>query len=136
MNHYQLLGVTHTASLAEIKAAFKRRALQYHPDRNFGDKDAEEMFKQVNEAYKTLSKLGLRKRYDEKLGLNRAANQVNYQYHEGGFYRSTMNNIPAQPKNYPKPQPFRTQKRDIDFYLFWVTLGMIFILVSVFVCKM
>ena len=54
---YEVLGVNRQASQAEIKAAFKRMAMKYHPDRNPGDKQAEETFKLINEAYHTLSDL-------------------------------------------------------------------------------
>ncbi len=135
MNHYQLLGVTHTASLAEIKGAFKQLALKHHPDKNFGDASSEEMFKLIAEAYKTLSNGRLRKLYDDKLGLTRLTSKVNYVYHEGGFYRSILHHPSIIRKEYPKPA-FQTKKKDIDFYLFWITLGMILILVAVLIVKL
>ncbi len=61
---YELLGVTREADAAEIKKAFRKQALQYHPDRNPGDKQAEEMFKQCAEAYDVLSDTEKRARYD------------------------------------------------------------------------
>lgn len=54
-DYYSLLGVPRNATQAEIKKAFRRMAFQYHPDRNPGDREAEEKFKEINEAYDVLS---------------------------------------------------------------------------------
>jgi molecular chaperone DnaJ len=61
---YELLGVTPQATEAELKKAFRSRAMQYHPDRNPGDKQAEERFKEINEAYAVLSDPDKRAHYD------------------------------------------------------------------------
>lgn len=63
---YEALGVSRTASQTQIKAAFKRMAMRYHPDRNPGNKQAEETFKFLNEAYHTLSDPLKRSRYDSR----------------------------------------------------------------------
>lgn len=54
-NYYELLGIAPGASFAEIKAAYRRLALQYHPDKNAGNALAEQAFKEINEAYTVLS---------------------------------------------------------------------------------
>lgn len=136
MNHYQTLGIKQTASLDEIKRAFKNLALKYHPDRNNGDKLAEEKFKQINEAYKTLSRLSSRKTYDIQNQLVKQGEGIEYVYHQGGFYRSIFPRKPLVSTNYPPKDIFKSKKKDIDFYLFWITLGMIFILVSVLIFKL
>jgi curved DNA-binding protein len=64
-DYYKILGVDRTASEDEIKRAYRKLALQYHPDRNPGDKKAEDKFKEINEAYQVLSDAEKRKRYDQ-----------------------------------------------------------------------
>ena len=64
VDYYKLLGVERTASADEIKKAFRKLAMKYHPDRNRGDKKAEEQFKLINEAYAVLSDKEKRRQYD------------------------------------------------------------------------
>ncbi len=63
-DYYEVLGISRTATLDEIKKAYRRMALQYHPDKNPGDPEAEEMFKEAAEAYGVLSDDEKRARYD------------------------------------------------------------------------
>lgn len=63
-NYYDLLGVAKTADEAEIKKAYRKLAMQYHPDRNPNDKAAEEKFKKINEAYAVLSDKDKKRQYD------------------------------------------------------------------------
>jgi curved DNA-binding protein len=63
-DYYKLLGVDKKAGDAEIKKAYRRLAMKYHPDRNSGDKNAEEQFKLINEAYAVLSDKEKRQQYD------------------------------------------------------------------------
>jgi len=64
-DYYKILGIERNATEAEIKSAFRKLALQYHPDRNQGNKQAEEKFKEINEAYEVLSDKEKRSRYDQ-----------------------------------------------------------------------
>jgi curved DNA-binding protein len=63
-NYYDILGVSKDASPADIKKAYRKLALKYHPDRNKGDKAAEEKFKKISEAYAVLSDPEKKKQYD------------------------------------------------------------------------
>ncbi len=64
-DYYEILGISKSASAAEIKKAYRKKALEYHPDKNPGDAKAEEMFKKSAEAYEVLSNPDKRARYDQ-----------------------------------------------------------------------
>ncbi len=61
---YEVLGIKKEASADEVKKAFRKKAMEYHPDKNPGDKTAEDKFKEVNEAYEILSDTDKREKYD------------------------------------------------------------------------
>ena len=63
-DYYEVLGVTRTSTEVELKAAFRKLAMQHHPDRNPGDKDCEHRFKEINEAYDVLKDGDKRAAYD------------------------------------------------------------------------
>ena len=84
---YEILGVSKSASQDEIKKAYRKVAMQHHPDRNPGDKAAEEKFKEAAEAYEVLSDADKRAQYDrfghQAFGPGRGGG--------GGFNGSGMN---------------------------------------------
>jgi len=64
-DYYEVLGVSKEASAEEIKKAYRKKAIQYHPDKNPGDKESEEKFKEAAEAYEVLSSAEKKQRYDQ-----------------------------------------------------------------------
>ena len=82
-DYYEVLGVSKTATADEIKKAYRKLAVKYHPDKNPGDKEAEEKFKEAAEAYDVLSDPQKRQRYDQfgHAGMGGGASQGGF----GGF---------------------------------------------------
>jgi len=64
-DYYTVLGVERNASASDIKRAYRKLAMQFHPDKNPGDKQSEEKFKEINEAYEVLSNPSKRARFDQ-----------------------------------------------------------------------
>ncbi|MCL2790413.1 MAG: J domain-containing protein [Desulfobulbus sp.] len=101
MEYYQTLGVAKTATGEEIKKAYRKLAVKYHPDKNPGDKQAEEKFKEISEAYAVLSDPEKRQQYDtfgadgfrqrysqEDIFRNFDLNDILRQFGFGGGFRS------------------------------------------------
>lgn len=113
-DYYKILGVKKTATQEEIKKAFRKLAVKYHPDKNPGDKTAEEKFKEANEANEVLSDPDKRKKYD-KLGANWKA----YQQHggdSGNFDWSRWSNRGQQQRSYGNEEFFSGGEHFSDFF--------------------
>lgn len=104
-NHYHILGVTTTATALEIKQAYKRLALRYHPDRHRGDTRFEEQFKQVSVAYGILSDPARRASYDH--GLRQDALRADAARRQQQF-RAQGQRVYGVPM--PAAQPLRTRR--------------------------
>ncbi|MGM0378585.1 MAG: molecular chaperone DnaJ [Bacillota bacterium] len=83
-DYYDVLGVDKNADASELKRAYRKKAMKYHPDRNDGDKESEKKFQEINEAYEVLSDEEKRKMYDQfgHAGVNQQAGGPGGQ---GGF---------------------------------------------------
>ena len=92
-DYYKTLGVSKDASSSEIKKAYRKMAIKYHPDKNPGDKSAEEKFKEAAEAYDVLSSPDKKQRYDQfgHAGMGGAA---------GGGFGGGMNMLLSTSKQY------------------------------------
>lgn len=85
-NYYETLGVSKNASADEIKSAYRKLAMKYHPDRNPGDKAAEEKFKEISVAYDILSDEKKRANYDYYGSSSSNQNYQNYQNYQNQSY--------------------------------------------------
>ena len=132
-NYYEMLGVDKNAPSNEIKRAYRTLAIKYHPDRNLGNKAAEEKFKDINEAYEVLSDQTRRVQYDQSLKpkgfFGRGSNSSNNNG-RGGVRPNTARPRPGRvpvddfrpgTTKVPRVVNPRPQRRDIEAKL---TLGL------------
>ncbi len=88
---YQILEIDKNASGDEIKSAFRKKAMKYHPDKNPDDKEAEEKFKEINEAYETLSDPVKKQHYD--IGPEyHSADMNDFGFSQHDFFKDFFNN--------------------------------------------
>ena len=99
-NYYEMLGVTKNASSTEIKKAYRTLAIKYHPDRNLGNKAAEEKFKDINEAYEILSDQTRRVQYDQSITKQNFINKT-----KSGFSNFGRNNGSGMVRNGDRSRP-------------------------------
>ena len=108
-NYYDILGIKQNASADEIKKAFRKLAVKYHPDKNPGDKTAEGRFKEITGAYDVLSNSVRRAKYDRKLRLDS-------QRHQNGAGFHDFDNMPHYQND------IRKDKRGFGFDDIWTNL--------------
>jgi len=99
MNYYEVLGVSSTATAEEIKKAYRKLAIEFHPDYHPGDASVEEKFKKINEAYDVLGDEEKRRNYDlgssygyNSTDYNTSQNQYNYNQYYEWFTNAAGNN--------------------------------------------
>jgi len=113
-DYYKILGVEKSATQDAIKKAFRKLAVKYHPDKNPGDKKAEDKFKEINEANEVLSDVEKRRKYDE-LGANWNAYQQ--QGREGNFEWEKWANRGRQRETHFRPGgQFGREEHFSDFF--------------------
>ncbi|MCW3072067.1 MAG: heat shock protein DnaJ domain protein [Bacteroidetes bacterium] len=125
-NYYIVLGVSNTASFEEIKAAYRELAKKYHPDKNPGNKAAEDFFKEVQQAYAVLSNAEKRKKFDLKFGYGTrpeasakkagytppySGNAYQYAQQQAQYRQQQQARPNAQPK--PKAKPDKSENHYI-----------------------
>ena len=103
-DYYELLGVSPTATQKEIKQAYHKLAKKYHPDINPNNKQAEEKFKDINEAYNILSDINKRREYD---------NRYNFNFSQD-YYNSTKYNQEKEETDYIKSLKKEANNNDAD----------------------
>lgn len=119
-NHYYTLGLSESASPEEIKAAFKRLAVKYHPDKHHGDRAMEEKFKSVNEAYQVLSDPYKKAQFDLQLNYEKfAASQPQTPTHD---YRPPHKRYGGRP-NYGSGRVNYKENNRATLYAFAITFG-------------
>jgi molecular chaperone DnaJ len=101
-DYYEVLGVARTATPEELKRAYRKLALQFHPDRNPDDPQAEARFKEINEAYEILSDQAKRQRYDT---FGHAASQGAGFDFGGRGQKPASPVMAAEPSQAPPPRP-------------------------------
>ncbi|SJZ97645.1 DnaJ domain-containing protein [Selenihalanaerobacter shriftii] len=126
-NYYKILGVNQNVDFSQIKKAYRKLALKYHPDKHQNDKKMEEKFKEIVGAYEVLSSEDSRRKYDVKLArrFNRARNKnkkknsqsVHNKFNQGDF-RNVEKNFESffgfNPKTKKKVKKKKEKKNPMD----------------------
>ncbi|HRG38227.1 MAG TPA: DnaJ domain-containing protein [Bacteroidia bacterium] len=128
-NYYILLGIKNTASLEEIKVAFRNLAKKYHPDKNQHNEHADHLFKEIQEAYETLSNTEKRRKYDLKFSYANNYQQIKnkrYAPYTGNAYQYAQQQ--AQQQRYtsyesePAKEIVKEKKSGTDPFLFVISI--------------
>jgi len=98
-DYYKILGVEKSASQDDIKKSYRKLAMKYHPDKNPDNEEAENKFKEIAEAYETLSDEAKKQFYDRYGSAGPRRQQQQQQYSGSDFFRSTWSNSARQNRN-------------------------------------
>jgi curved DNA-binding protein CbpA len=123
-DYYEILGIDRTADSTQIRTAYKRLAMKYHPDRNQGDKEAEENFKNINEAYHVLSDPLKKSRYDARLYA-----YITTPHYTDHYWREAQRNRYYQWKQQKQDQRYRFDK---EYFKIQGLAFLVFIIISGF----
>ncbi len=129
-NYYTILGIRSTSNVAEIKAAYKKLAKAYHPDKNPGNPEAEEKFKLINEAYQTLTDYNKRSRYDAQFQTPSPQHRKNYSRERRSNSRSYSQ--PSQEEQYYKIDKTYFRNQGLTLLVFVVIAGLCLIVIQSF----
>jgi DnaJ-class molecular chaperone len=129
-NYYIILGIKNTASQEEIKQAFRKLAKKYHPDKNHGNSNAEDFFKEVQEAYSVLADYERRKKYDLKFAYANTYQQVrnkNNAPYTGNAYQYAQQQAQYErrqqmQREQPLKETVKENKSGTDPYLFIISV--------------
>jgi len=118
-DYYKVLGLPRGAAEADVKKSYRKLALQYHPDKNPGNREAEEKFKEVAEAYATLSDAGKRRMYDQLLAAPPPSQASAGRFPAGGSFQDDFQwwgRAPGEGPGDPsaKPRPRAAYQRSPD----------------------
>lgn len=129
-DYYTVLGISTTATLQEVKAAYKRLALKHHPDRNPGNTRAEEQFKRVSTAYQTLSNPGKRARYDLRLQYQREQQRTIRQHPQqyDTRYYQTRQPAPVSERHYRTIRRNENRFSRKDWYITFAFVGSVLLI--------
>ncbi len=117
-NYYDILWINKNSSEAEIKKAFRKKAMEHHPDRHKGDKKSEEKFKEINEAYQVLSDPSKKKQYDTFWSYNDQFNSY-WWWQQHSWYEDIFSNFKQWSRN-TNNQSFNFDNlEDIFSNMFW-----------------
>jgi molecular chaperone DnaJ len=122
MDYYKILGISKGASADEVKKVYRKLALECHPDRNPGDKEAEERFKNINEAYSVLSDPKKRESYD-RFGLRDRPPQHPPGFDPEEFFRGMHFDFGGQRQRPNQPRQGKDAIYDLSLTLSEVLLG-------------
>jgi len=114
-NPYEILGIDKNASQDDIKKAYRKQAMQYHPDKNKDNKEAEEKFKQISEAYEILSDPNKRMQFDQfgSFDSNRFVNNNGNSYPSGFGFETFFQNIFNRTTSYQQARQTPRVSQDI-----------------------